>query len=225
MVRVRALVTSCPVFGAPLEVDRPTDRPTGVGVGGTSTITTAVTSPFRTFRTRSCRRTATRRDPGRARGKTSAGDGTRGAGVPASPHEGSAPEADQGCPRQDSNLRFRLRRPTLYPLSYGGALRCDRSDAPPGEPARDGPGDAGLVTVVPPPRRLPTAGRRGCGRRRESVHPWDGTGTPGARPTGIPAPTDRLSSGDHVSRRPFRVRPRRRRSHFQRTPVHARPPG
>src|SRR3954447_9137589 len=24
------------------------------------------------------------------------------------------------CPRQDSNLRFRLRRATLYPLSYGG---------------------------------------------------------------------------------------------------------
>src|SRR6266550_9204757 len=24
------------------------------------------------------------------------------------------------CPRQDSNLCFRLRRPTLYPLSYGG---------------------------------------------------------------------------------------------------------
>ena len=24
------------------------------------------------------------------------------------------------CPRQDSNLRIRLRRPTLYPLSYGG---------------------------------------------------------------------------------------------------------
>ena len=25
------------------------------------------------------------------------------------------------CPRQDSNLRFRLRRATLYPLSYGGS--------------------------------------------------------------------------------------------------------
>ena len=25
-----------------------------------------------------------------------------------------------GCPRQDSNLRTRLRRPMLYPLSYGG---------------------------------------------------------------------------------------------------------
>lgn len=24
------------------------------------------------------------------------------------------------CPRQDSNLRTRLRRPMLYPLSYGG---------------------------------------------------------------------------------------------------------
>lgn len=25
-----------------------------------------------------------------------------------------------GCPRQDSNLRAWLRRPLLYPLSYGG---------------------------------------------------------------------------------------------------------
>jgi hypothetical protein len=25
------------------------------------------------------------------------------------------------CPRQDSNLRTRLRRPVLYPLSYEGA--------------------------------------------------------------------------------------------------------
>lgn len=29
------------------------------------------------------------------------------------------------CPRQDSNLRTRLRRPMLYPLSYGGmSLVC-----------------------------------------------------------------------------------------------------
>lgn len=27
---------------------------------------------------------------------------------------------DFRCPRQDSNLRTRLRRPLLYPLSYGG---------------------------------------------------------------------------------------------------------
>ncbi len=26
------------------------------------------------------------------------------------------------CPRQDSNLRTRLRRPMLYPLSYGGDI-------------------------------------------------------------------------------------------------------
>jgi hypothetical protein len=31
------------------------------------------------------------------------------------------------CPRQDSNLRTWLRRPVLYPLSYGGAGRkCTR---------------------------------------------------------------------------------------------------
>lgn len=29
---------------------------------------------------------------------------------------------DFGCPRQDSNLRTRLRRPLLYPLSYGGVF-------------------------------------------------------------------------------------------------------
>ncbi len=28
-------------------------------------------------------------------------------------------------PQQDSNLRTRLRRPVLYPLSYGGQLRAD----------------------------------------------------------------------------------------------------
>ena len=27
------------------------------------------------------------------------------------------------CPRQDSNLRHRLRRAVLYPLSYGGGVR------------------------------------------------------------------------------------------------------
>jgi hypothetical protein len=31
--------------------------------------------------------------------------------------------AQEGRPRQDSNLRTRLRRPLLYPLSYGGSGR------------------------------------------------------------------------------------------------------
>ena len=30
------------------------------------------------------------------------------------------PPAHHECPRQDSNLRFYLRRVALYPLSYGG---------------------------------------------------------------------------------------------------------
>ncbi len=30
------------------------------------------------------------------------------------------PTTDEQCPRQDSNLRLRLRRPTIYPLSYEG---------------------------------------------------------------------------------------------------------
>ncbi len=31
---------------------------------------------------------------------------------------------NQWCPRQDSNLRTRLRRPMLYPLSYEGGMTC-----------------------------------------------------------------------------------------------------
>jgi hypothetical protein len=29
------------------------------------------------------------------------------------------------CPRQDSNLRHRLRRAVLYPLSYGGSATTE----------------------------------------------------------------------------------------------------
>ena len=37
----------------------------------------------------------------------------------------------EGRPRQDSNLRIRLRRPTLYPLSYEGGLSEDSGIASP----------------------------------------------------------------------------------------------
>ena len=40
---------------------------------------------------------------------------------------------DDRCPREDSNLRFRLRRAALYPLSYGGRcgqLRCEPTPRP-----------------------------------------------------------------------------------------------
>jgi hypothetical protein len=37
-----------------------------------------------------------------------------------SPGQGPFPEFRRWCPRQDSNLRSRLRRAVLYPLSYGG---------------------------------------------------------------------------------------------------------
>ena len=37
-------------------------------------------------------------------------------------HDASRTATPYGCPRQDSNLRFRLRRPALYPLSYGGCV-------------------------------------------------------------------------------------------------------
>jgi hypothetical protein len=42
-------------------------------------------------------------------------------------------------PQQDSNLRTRLRRPMLYPLSYGGSLtqKCYQSGAALVTPARD----------------------------------------------------------------------------------------
>ncbi len=45
------------------------------------------------------------------------GDGVSG------PVRGPLPREPRRCPWQDSNLRFRLRRPTLYPLSYGGRRR------------------------------------------------------------------------------------------------------
>jgi hypothetical protein len=41
-----------------------------------------------------------------------------------------APTSESRCPRQDSNLRTRLRRPALYPLSYEGGLGKS-SNAPP----------------------------------------------------------------------------------------------
>jgi hypothetical protein len=34
------------------------------------------------------------------------------------------------CPRQDSNLRTRLRRAVLYPLSYGGSATNELYQAP-----------------------------------------------------------------------------------------------
>ena len=41
------------------------------------------------------------------------------------------PCSDEECPRQDSNLRFYLRRVALYPLSYGGSGRARRYQRPP----------------------------------------------------------------------------------------------
>jgi hypothetical protein len=40
-----------------------------------------------------------------------------------SARQGLVSPLQTGCPRQDSNLRTRLRRPLLYPLSYGGSGR------------------------------------------------------------------------------------------------------
>ncbi len=38
-------------------------------------------------------------------------------------HRSRSSDLVSRCPRQDSNLRTRLRRPALYPLSYGGVGR------------------------------------------------------------------------------------------------------
>lgn len=48
------------------------------------------------------------------------------------------------CPRQDSNLRTRLRRAVLYPLSYGGSA-------------------VGRGRTYQPRRGVPTAVRQGAG--------------------------------------------------------------
>ncbi len=54
--------------------------------------------------------------------------------LPAVPRQRCPPQ----CPRQDSNLRTRLRRPVLYPLSYEGATAHD-SEAPTSFPRRERP--------------------------------------------------------------------------------------
>src|SRR3954452_21932197 len=58
----------------------------------------------------------------------------------------STSSSEEKCPRQDSNLRTRLRRAVLYPLSYGGSSWWGRGE------------------VTSPSRRR---GRRssGCGQR------------------------------------------------------------
>ena len=64
------------------------------------------------------------------------------------------------CPRQDSNLGARFRKPMLFPLSYGGVADHDRGVAA-----------SGRQELSPPRARRarvadrPTSGRRGCGTR------------------------------------------------------------
>jgi hypothetical protein len=47
-----------------------------------------------------------------------------------------APRAE--CPRQESNLCTRFRKPLLYPLSYGGLTACTLVRSPAGAPAPGG---------------------------------------------------------------------------------------
>jgi hypothetical protein len=57
----------------------------------------------------------------------------RGSGV--MPGQGAIPEVMRWRPQQDSNLRSRLRRPLLSPLSYGGYATWER--VPANEPSLD----------------------------------------------------------------------------------------
>jgi hypothetical protein len=56
------------------------------------------------------------------------------------------------CPRQDSNLRHRLRRAVLYPLSYGGGKpgkpsKNQRSDQPAGGGSGEPPSDRSVCSI------------------------------------------------------------------------------
>src|SRR4051794_9691596 len=70
---------------------------------------------------------------------------------PGSPGSGSLQGADQRidwCPRQDSNLRSRLRRAVLYPLSYEGRDRHEASSAAPAVAPADDLATGSLHRVV-----------------------------------------------------------------------------
>src|SRR5215469_10312528 len=57
--------------------------------------------------------------------------------------------ASELCPRQDSNLRSRLRRPLLSPLSYGGSRTAARLPAHGGVPGvRAPPGPAFRIKIT-----------------------------------------------------------------------------
>jgi hypothetical protein len=55
--------------------------------------------------------------------------------------------SNAACPRQESNLRTRFRKPLLYPLSYGGGIAVCRGDV-----------------VEPGPKVLSTVARPCCDR-------------------------------------------------------------
>src|SRR5262245_17901098 len=65
--------------------------------------------------------------------KAAAGDGEwrsqHSGRIGISPGQGGFSQVIGGCPRQDSNLRSRLRRPLLSPLSYGGSRTAARLPA------------------------------------------------------------------------------------------------
>ena len=54
--------------------------------------------------------------------------------------ENAADLRSRPCPRQDSNLRTRLRRAVLYPLSYGGAKQNSTARFEPHGPPFAAPG-------------------------------------------------------------------------------------
>lgn len=65
-------------------------------------------------------------DAGRRSGSPKPGDRMKKTPHPAERWRRGLPALLAKCPRQDSNLRTRLRRPLLYPLSYGGVSAGSR---------------------------------------------------------------------------------------------------
>src|SRR6266508_2395917 len=72
-------------------------------------------------------------------------------------------------PREESNLRTRIRSPSLYPLSYGARLTKEGGgwDSNPRPP---GPQPGALPTELPPPCSSQDSGEDALGRRRLGVH-------------------------------------------------------
>jgi hypothetical protein len=85
-------------------------------------------------------------------------------------HAGGAWLSGVEWPREESNLRTRIRSPSLYPLSYGA--RSARGGGRDLNPRPPGPQPGALPTELPPPRPMKDSFERGaelCGERPLAV--------------------------------------------------------